>query len=179
MPCHHCVHASSDLHALADQGHEQDPPAHPSTEPRPTPRQSGRNAGAPAHNNGPPVGQAAHHTAHVLPRRSQPGGDRVKRRRGSTSRLVAQPGTRPTRSREDRRGRADRPGQKRITRGAGAPVGWDYSYVLRLCPVSKEDGAPDTCADPHTRLRVPAAEAAGPAQALRRRVAGRTRASLG
>jgi deazaflavin-dependent oxidoreductase (nitroreductase family) len=33
---------------------------------------------------GPPLGQAAHHTADVLPRWSRPRGNRIKRRRGPT-----------------------------------------------------------------------------------------------
>jgi len=148
-----CVLASGDSQVLADQRPEQDPPGSLSAEPRPIPQQGGRNAGALAHNDGPPVGEGAHYTAHVLPRRSRPRGNRLEWRCGPASRLVAQLGEEPARSCRDRHRRADRPDQNRIGRGAGTPMGRDYRYLLWLRPVSDEDGAPDTRADPHTRPR--------------------------
>jgi len=159
-----CVRPSGESQALAAQEPQQDPPGCLSADSRPIPRQGCRDAGALADNDGPPVGQGAHNTAYVLPRRSRPRGDRVERRCGSTSRLVAQLAADPSCSRSDRHRRADRPGQNRIGRGAGPPMGRDYGYLLRLRPVSEADGTPDTRLDPHARPRATGSIKQGQAQ---------------
>jgi hypothetical protein len=60
------------------------------------------NAGASAHHNRSAVRKGAHDTAHVLSRCDRPRGDRIERRRGPTTRLVAQPAADTARGRPRR-----------------------------------------------------------------------------
>ena len=126
------VRVSPEAPALDDQRPQQGPPGCPSPDQRACPRLGGGNARAPAHDNGSPVGQAAHDAAHVLPGRHRPRRDRIERRLGQAARLVAQPATEPTRSRRGRHRRAHRHSENGVEARARAALGRDHSHVRRL-----------------------------------------------
>ena len=139
------------VEALGDQSSQSGAPGCSSRDPGTCPWLGGRNAGAPAHHNGPTVGQSADNTAHVLSGRDRFRGDRVERRCGSSARLVAQPAGHPTCSRRDRHRQTGRHGQASVGATTRAAVGRDHRHLRRLRPLPRTDNATDTGRVSHTR----------------------------
>ena len=107
------------------------------------PRLGGRNAGASAHHNRSAVRKGAHDTAHVLSGCDRLRGDRIERRRGPTTRLVAQPAA------DTARGRRDPHRQLAVTARRASDKERERLWVVigdlrRLRPLPRTDNATHT-----------------------------------